>query len=76
MSCLIKWNGTPTEGAIAEGPLRYFCADKNGKPAASEEETRISFDDFVVISVAAYPEPQQAIRYLNGQCPIMHPYTD
>jgi hypothetical protein len=35
-----------------------------------------SFDDFVVISVVAYPEPQQAIRDLNGQCPIMHPYTD
>jgi len=36
---------------------------------------RMSFDDFVVISVAAYPEPQQAIRDLNGQCPIMHPYA-
>ena len=36
----------------------------------------VSFDDFVVISVAAYPEPQQAIRYFNGQCPIVHAYTD
>jgi hypothetical protein len=36
----------------------------------------MSCEDSVVISVAAYPEPQQTIRNLNGQCPIMHPYTD
>jgi hypothetical protein len=36
----------------------------------------MSFDDFVVISVAADPKPQQALGYLNSQRPIMQPYTD
>jgi hypothetical protein len=37
---------------------------------------RMLLDYFVVIGVTAYPEPQEAIGYLNSQCPIMHPYTD
>ena len=35
----------------------------------------MSFNDFVVLSVAAYPEPQQAIGYVDSQCSIMHPDT-
>ena len=26
--------------------------------------------------MATYPEPQQAIRYVDSQCPIVHPDTD
>lgn len=48
----------------------------NGKPSSSGEETRISFDDFVIIGVAAYPEPQQTFRYLNSKRPKMQPYAD
>jgi hypothetical protein len=49
---------------------------RSGKPASSGEETRISCDDFVVIGVTAHPEPQQTLRYLNSQRPIMQPYAD
>jgi len=37
---------------------------------------RMSFDDSVVIGMAADPEPQKPFRYLNSQCPIMHADTD
>ena len=36
---------------------------------------RMSLDNFIVISVAANPEPQHAVRDINSQCPIMHTYT-
>ena len=41
----------------------------------SAEHRVMSFNDSVVVGVTTYPEPQQALRYVNSQCPIVHPNT-
>lgn len=61
--------------ALWKSPTTMLAHDHVTRDDVAAEHRGMSFNDSVVVGVAAYPEPQQAFRYVNGQCPIVHPNT-